>query len=224
MISDPSLKSSLIIAHGVLMVFVWLFAVPFAMGINMYARKKGFTWGPKVHMIVMAIAAFLPYTVSAIIAFVVSGKFKPRPHSGIGTALSFGLWAQVALGVINHLVFRYRLKHNCLPGKRPWNNHVHIWFGRILFLLAAINIPLGMRIKKVPLGMFIAYAIWMAILIIAFICLVWMKEEERLVPSLENVNENVSEKAVRVETNSEKVVVVTEDKENSKTEAIIQCS
>ncbi|KAI8984521.1 hypothetical protein BDF20DRAFT_999499 [Mycotypha africana] len=174
---DANLKNKLIFVHGGLMVFVWLIAVPLAIGINMYARKKGKPWGPKVHMIIMAIAAFVPYTTSAIIAFVVSGEFKPRPHSGIGTALSFGLWTQVALGIINHLIFRYRRAHNCLPSKRPWNNHVHIWFGKILLLLALINVPLGMRIKRPPMALYIVYAIWVGLLIIGFVYLACMRDE-----------------------------------------------
>ncbi|KAI7900703.1 uncharacterized protein BX663DRAFT_517334 [Cokeromyces recurvatus] len=203
MIVDPSSKNRLIIVHGVLMVFVWLFAVPFAVGINIYARKKGFAWGPKVHMIVMATFVLIPFTISSVIAFVISGELKLRPHSSIGTVLSFGIWIQVTLGVTNHLVFRYRLKNNCLPDKRPWNNHVHIWFGRGLLLLAAVNIPLGMRMKRVPLGMFIAYAIWMSILFITFICLIWMKEEKSL-PKIKEINENVSEKAICIDINARK--------------------
>ncbi|CEP17136.1 hypothetical protein [Parasitella parasitica] len=38
-------------------------------------------WGPKAHMLIMATAAFLPYTVSAALAFLVAGQIKPKPHS-----------------------------------------------------------------------------------------------------------------------------------------------
>jgi hypothetical protein len=81
MITDPALKNKLILAHGSIMVFVWLIVVPFAIGANMYARKKGKIWGPKVHMLTMATAALLPFTFSAVLAFTVAGEFKPRPHS-----------------------------------------------------------------------------------------------------------------------------------------------
>ncbi|KAI8086930.1 uncharacterized protein B0P05DRAFT_532976 [Gilbertella persicaria] len=126
------------------MVFVWMLAVP----------KKGKTWGPKVHMLIMTTAGFVPFTISAFIAFGISGQLKLKPHSGIGTALSIGVWSQVMLGTVNHLLFRYRRKHHCLPPKRPWNNHVHIWLGRLLLFMALINIPLAM-----PL--YILYGIWL---------------------------------------------------------------
>ncbi|CAO3624501.1 unnamed protein product [Mucor fragilis] len=81
MITDPILKNRLILVHAAIMVFVWLIAVPGAILLSMYARKKKKPWGPKVHMLIMASAAFIPYTVSAILAFTVAGQIKPKPHS-----------------------------------------------------------------------------------------------------------------------------------------------
>lgn len=81
MIKDPAKKNTLVLIHGALMVFAWAVAVPLAIGANMYARKKNKTWGTKVHMIVMATIAFLPFTISGIIAFTVAGKINFRPHS-----------------------------------------------------------------------------------------------------------------------------------------------
>jgi hypothetical protein len=86
-------------------------------------------------------------------------------------------WIQVMIGAINHFVFRYRLKNNCLPKSRPWNNYVHIWFGRILMTCALVNIPLGMKIMRVGLPWFIVYAVYIALLAIGFIVLAFMKQE-----------------------------------------------
>jgi ABC-type dipeptide/oligopeptide/nickel transport system permease component len=101
MISDHVLKNKLVIAHASIMVFVWLIAVPFAIGANMYARKKRKTWGPRVHMLTMAIAVFLPYTLSAILAFTVSGELKLKPHSVTTTNIYHLLICKTIL--INHL-------------------------------------------------------------------------------------------------------------------------
>lgn len=81
MITDPVLKNKMILIHGAMMAFVWLIAVPSAILLSMYARKKRKSWGPKAHMLIMASAAFIPYTVSAILAFTVAGQIKPKPHS-----------------------------------------------------------------------------------------------------------------------------------------------
>lgn len=81
MIIDHALKNKLVLAHGGIMAFVWLIAVPFAVGANMYARKKRKAWGTKIHMLIMSTAVLIPYTFSAILAFTVSGEIKSRPHS-----------------------------------------------------------------------------------------------------------------------------------------------
>lgn len=78
---DRSLKNQLTLVHGGLMAFVWLVAVPFAVGANIYARKKNKTWGTKVHMTVMATAAFLPFTISGLIGFICAGTIRLKPHS-----------------------------------------------------------------------------------------------------------------------------------------------
>ncbi|GAA5807664.1 hypothetical protein MFLAVUS_001035 [Mucor flavus] len=174
---DRSLKNQLTLVHGGLMAFVWLVAVPFAVGANIYARKKNKTWGTKVHMTVMATAAFLPFTISGLIGFICAGTIRLKPHSTIGTILTIGAWIQVIMGVTNHYVFRYRLKNNCLPASRPWNNHAHIWLGRILMVLALVNIPLGMKMKRFGYISFGLYAAWVTLLAIVFTGLIWMKQD-----------------------------------------------
>jgi drug/metabolite transporter (DMT)-like permease len=85
----------------------------------------------------------------------------------------------VALGIGNHLLFRYRKKNNRLPSKRPWNNHLHIWLGRILFSLALVNVGLGLKAKRAPTSVFVVFAIWLTFLAAVFAWLIWLKEEEQ---------------------------------------------
>lgn len=79
---DARTKEKIVYAHGGLMIFVWMFAVPFAVAANMYSRKKGKSWGVTVHMIVMGVVAFLPMVTSFFMALVAAGgALKVRPHS-----------------------------------------------------------------------------------------------------------------------------------------------
>lgn len=81
-IMDRQLRSTLMLTHGGLMAFVWLVAVPLAVGASMYARKKNKTWGVKLHMITMLTAAFLPFTISSLMAYYVAGTARiHKPHS-----------------------------------------------------------------------------------------------------------------------------------------------
>lgn len=84
----------------------------------------------------------------------------------------------MALGIINHLIFKYRKRNRCLPSKRPWNNYVHIWFGRVLFILALINTVLGLKAKQAPTSVYIVFGIWAGLLAAVFTWLFFMKEEE----------------------------------------------
>jgi H+/gluconate symporter-like permease len=45
-------------------------------------------------------------------------------------------------------------------------------------ILALINIPLGMKLKQANTGCYIAYGVWVGILVIAFSMLIYMKQEE----------------------------------------------
>lgn len=79
---DPKVREKIVYAHGGLMIFVWMVAVPFAVAANMYARKTGKTWGPKVHMTVMAVAAFMPSITAYFMALTAAGgEIKIKPHS-----------------------------------------------------------------------------------------------------------------------------------------------
>lgn len=104
---------------------------------------------------------------------------------------------QMLFGIVNHLVYRYRKKNNALPSSRPWNNHVHIWLGRVLLLTAAVNIPLGMKIKRAPIAAYILYALWLLGLVVLFTWLFWMKPQE----SVDDDNESF-EKPQQIENTS----------------------
>ncbi|KAI8384169.1 hypothetical protein BD560DRAFT_474562 [Blakeslea trispora] len=175
---DIKTQEAFILSHGVIMTFVWAFAVPFAVGANMFARKKGKPWGPRIHISVMTVAVVIPFTIAAAFAFTSVGYLKKRDHNAIGTVLTFGTWLQIILGTINHLLFRRRLKNNRLPTQRPWHNHLHIWLGRLLLTLALVNLPLGIKAYQANLPAYIAYGIWLFVLLVAFIWLISMPNIE----------------------------------------------
>ncbi|CAO3609261.1 unnamed protein product [Cunninghamella blakesleeana] len=170
---DPETKDRLIYIHAGLMTYVWLVAVPLAIGLAVYGRQYNKNWWGKAHMAIMMIGVVIPLTVAAACAFIASGTIKARPHSLLGVIVVFSAWIQIILGIVNHIIFRIRFKKNKLPSSKPWHNKAHIWFGRTIFVLAIVTIPLGIRIKRPPIGVYIAYAIWVSLLTIAFITLIF---------------------------------------------------
>ncbi|KAI8979001.1 hypothetical protein BDB01DRAFT_258609 [Pilobolus umbonatus] len=182
---DPILKESLVKIHGLLMTFVWLFVVPLGIAFNIYGRKMQKSWGVKAHMVTMMIAGFVPFSIAAITGLTASGSIKLKPHSATGTILVILTWIQMIMGAVNHGVFRYRKKNNNIPATRPWNNHVHIWLGRVLLLVANINIVLGMRMKQLDLSIYIIHGIWLFFLACLFLYLFCMKPVQTVTVSCE---------------------------------------
>ncbi|KAI8060870.1 hypothetical protein BC940DRAFT_337237 [Gongronella butleri] len=145
---------NLVWAHAAMMAYTWLLAVPLAIGLAMYGRAYEKPWWGKAHMMIMGFGVVLPLTL-------------------FGTIIVFGAWLQILLGLVNHVIFKRRQARNALPATKPWHNSIHIWLGRVLPLLALVNIPLGMRIKKPAQAWYIGYGIWVGMLFVLFVALLW---------------------------------------------------
>lgn len=62
------------------------------------------------------------------------------------------------MGVVNHIIFRVRGRAK--GAARPWHNSLHAWLGRVLLLLAVVNIPIGFAMHRSGPAWFIVYGIW----------------------------------------------------------------
>ncbi|KAI9320054.1 hypothetical protein BX666DRAFT_2025074 [Dichotomocladium elegans] len=154
-------KHLLVDIHIWLMLYVWLLAVPAAIGIAVWGRSKNKPWWPKAHMGIMGIGVTIPMTIAAAVGIVATEGFKAKPHMIVGTVVVFGAWCQIVLGMVNHTIFLKRGRGKDEP--RPWHNSLHIWLGRILLVLALVNIPLGMAMHRSGTSWFVTYTIWVAL-------------------------------------------------------------
>ncbi|KAI9497070.1 hypothetical protein BDB00DRAFT_785164 [Zychaea mexicana] len=120
---------------------VWMVFVPLAVGVAAYGRHFDKPWWAKAHMLIMGFGVAIPMTAAAILGIVATKGFLPRAHLILGTIIILGAWFQIGLGIVNHIIFRI---HGRAKGaKRPVQNAIHVWLGRLLGILAMINIPLG---------------------------------------------------------------------------------
>ena len=89
----------------------------------------------------------------------------------MGTIICFGAWFQIGLGIVNHIIFR---KYGRAKGaQRPLQNTIHVWLGRILAMLALVNIPLGMHMHHSGVQWYIGYTVWVAFLCVVLLGLIW---------------------------------------------------
>ncbi|KAI8368115.1 uncharacterized protein BYT42DRAFT_585332 [Radiomyces spectabilis] len=198
-----AIKDSLFVGHATLMTFVWLVAVPLGVAVAMFGRQHNWPWWPKAHMFIMITMVILPLTAAAICGFTSAGTIKVKPHSLTGTVLVLLAFCQILLGLGNHALFRYRQKRNTVPKHRPWHNTVHIWLGRLVLTLAVINMPLGMRIKRAGLGLYIGYAVVVLFWAIVFLGLVWTSTRKKVLKATENEKPPIQHEATLKEQPTE---------------------
>ncbi|ORZ15829.1 hypothetical protein BCR42DRAFT_43453 [Absidia repens] len=169
---ERATRNELLLIHGILMAYVWLFAVPMAIGIAVYGKIFNKNWWGKLHMWIMSVGVILPLTVAATLGFVASETIKLRTHTVLGTIVVLLAWLQIILGITNHYIFKKRARENRLPSKKPWHNLLHIWGGRFIFILAVITVPFGMKLRHTPSGLYTAYAVWVSLMMASFIGLI----------------------------------------------------
>lgn len=156
----------LVMGHGILAVITFLFVVPTAV---MYARFRPF--GHPIHMhAYLNILAVLLSTVVFVLGYFAVGPNRSltNPHHGIGVAIYTMILVQVIGG---------RLVKNIR--KKSFRLMLHRWLGRVVALLAIVQIPLGLTLYGSPLYTFILYAVWMAILVLIYFILSWRHESNR---------------------------------------------
>lgn len=83
-------------------------------------------------------------------------KLFNNTHTKLGTAIVFLLIVQPVLGIMHHKYFvKYR--------ERGAVSYAHIWWGRILLILAVVNGGLGLKLTDASNSAVIAYCIVAAV-------------------------------------------------------------
>ncbi|TPX68084.1 hypothetical protein SpCBS45565_g03379 [Spizellomyces sp. 'palustris'] len=139
---------TLIQAHGVLMFLGWVVLAPMAIVIARFFKPTLGVWWFRLHWALMLLAAgVFTYVGFGLVYHVVGVKGESHFNvKGNGAHVVFGLLIiilsapQLALGWIIDRLF------NPTRNYIPWWDKVHWWLGRIVFLLALINIPFGIAL------------------------------------------------------------------------------
>jgi len=161
--SGMSSFDKIIIAHAVVMFIVWGIAVPGAIFIARFARniipKKWF----KLHWGIQQFLASPLSLLGILLAFSSGIKYNSyNSHHVLGSFVFGGFMSQLTLGWIHHKLYDPSRKYY------PWWTKLHWWWGRILTILAFIQIYLGLELYDVSHGVFVAYYLYIALLFISF--------------------------------------------------------
>jgi len=147
--------------HGIVMVIAWALLAVFGTFIARYGKAGMKAWWFRVHVIVMVIVWCLTIAGFGMIVWFVqqvantdSTKIHfDGAHQAIGLVITIAMMVQPSLGVIADRLFN--------PNRKwvPVQDYLHQWLGRLLVLLALIQIGLGFQLYCVTpavLGLYIA--------------------------------------------------------------------
>jgi len=152
-----------IVAHGVLMFFVWGIAVPTGIFIARFARNIIPKKWVKFHWGVQQFIASPLALIALIMSFAAGVRYNPaNTHHFLGIVIFGGFIFQLALGWIHHKLYDPSRKYFA------WWTKLHWWWGRTLILLAFFQIYLGLDQYNVSYGVFVGYYIYVSLILTSY--------------------------------------------------------
>ncbi|CAB4478219.1 hypothetical protein RhiirA1_406249 [Rhizophagus irregularis] len=161
--SELSHYDKLIVAHAALMFSAWLIIIPGAVFIARFARNFLPTTWFKLHVGIQAFLSLPVMLAGSALSFAAAGNLKfDDPHKIVGFVLFLGFFVQLAIGAIHHHLYDPKRVHI------PWWTQLHWWFGRALVVLAAFQIPLGLKLYGADMVYYYIHYIYLFIILVAF--------------------------------------------------------
>ncbi|KAF2691535.1 hypothetical protein K458DRAFT_324958 [Lentithecium fluviatile CBS 122367] len=164
---------SLILGHGTLAAITFLFVVPLAIFLARFYHHN-----PRLALrfhIWLQILTVLLSTAIFILGFQAVGlrRSLTNPHHGIGVALYTLILVQAIGGCVIHRVEKGKERF-----KIPLKLMLHQWIGRLIAILGIIQVALGLTLYGSPKVLFILYAVWGFVLLLAYFILSYTNQPE----------------------------------------------
>ncbi|MCJ1351386.1 MAG: hypothetical protein MMC33_001370 [Icmadophila ericetorum] len=151
-----------IMAHGILMSLAFLIFFPFGALTMRLLSFPNLVW---VHGSIQLFAYVCVVAGAGLgIWYANTYHLLNKTHPVIGLVVFSALFFQPILGVIHHSIY----KKSATP-KRTVFAHVHIWYGRALLILGAINGGLGLQLANNTTKGEIAYGVVAGVVFLIYI-------------------------------------------------------
>jgi cytochrome b561 len=176
--TEMIIKMSVIIAqdynyilriHGIMMVIAWFGSAVISVYIARYFRRLH--WFPAhlfftITTLLLTIASFILIVLHRPYPHFSSFYSLNNAHVKIGLTVVIALILQVILGSVAHTLYKPR-------DYLPWFNQIHRVLGKLLAILAMINVIIGMYVYssfgEISTGYFIAVYVLLGVIVITFI-------------------------------------------------------
>lgn len=149
--STPSQYKQVMIAHGILFYMAWAISPFIGIFIARYLKQTLGVWWYRLHLGFMFVGTGL----LTLISFIVIVLYK-KPNHFDDTHTILGLVISVATGLQVLLGFLANALWDAKRTAIPWWDKAHWWLGRSVFILALVNIYLGIDSFSKVTGMSIA--------------------------------------------------------------------
>ncbi|CZT15549.1 uncharacterized protein RCC_01403 [Ramularia collo-cygni] len=159
---------NLIMGHGIMAAITFLVIVPAAIFIARFYHASGRT-AYKLHVYLQILTVFAATVVLVLGWFAVGPERSlSNPHHGIGVAIYVAVLVQFLYGW--WMSKRERKRKTAHP-TIPLKVHLHRIFGRSVAILAFVQVALGLTLYGSPKALFILYALYGALVILAYLTL-----------------------------------------------------
>ncbi|KAH8803161.1 integral membrane protein-like protein, partial [Xylogone sp. PMI_703] len=135
-------------AHGILMAITVVVLMPFA---ALFIRTIGGVWVHAVFQIFNLCCLLAGLGLGIKLANLL-GYLWIRKHTTFGAVIVFCFLVQPLFGLIHHSQYKKIQRRGIF-------SHIHIWYGRILIILAIVNGGLGLQLAAEGNGGKIAYSV-----------------------------------------------------------------
>jgi hypothetical protein len=156
------------LAHAILMFVAFGAALPAGVIFARFGKQIGESW-VLIHASMQVIGYFVGFA-GFVVALIMVNRvhFTAKPHAQIGLSVLVSSAIQLAIGFFRP---QHVEKGQPKPIIRLLWEIAHTWFGRIVLITSAIAIFFGFRQIEAHIGFYIAYGVYLGILVIVIIAL-----------------------------------------------------
>ncbi|KAJ3067704.1 hypothetical protein HDU98_009106 [Podochytrium sp. JEL0797] len=166
---EPTTTPNVLLYHGLCMFLAWCILPPVGIFIARYLKERlGHLWY-KLHIAIMffGIASLMALGLLFVELYIPEGA--PRfsgstPHGVMGMLIAFGMYPlQIALGYISNSLFDKE------RNEIPWWDKLHWMVGRLVVVLAVINVCLGLVLYGAGTGWVVGYWVFVGVVGVGFV-------------------------------------------------------
>jgi hypothetical protein len=158
----------LVLGHGILMALAWVVCAPFGVFVARYLKNRmgssWFSWHRGIFLLVACLTILGFGLIEADKGGITSSNLSTHftdIHGIIGLVICFAMLVQIILGYVIDKLW------NSERTAPPLHDKIHWWFGRIVALLAIVNLYLGVIEYGSSIGLLIAVAGFLTVIVIA---------------------------------------------------------